>query len=200
MSEERLPNARRPVVVFIFLLLAAHSIIAFLFLPAKWTTEYLPLPELSSNLFKPESISPEQESKIQEIADLMLQIYTTLAAMRCVPHESIVQGPHTIDLRLARKLRLDPSVIRLHQILPYIDKEKSETQDFIFGGAFADFRDAGDVEQSRDPFYAFYEGAVGVKGGWDKEGGEYIRPWVTALSMMGNHQSVIICDVRKSMS
>lgn len=142
-------------------------------------------------------VSLKQQAQLQEIADLMLQIYQTLAAMRFIPASSIIPGPHDIDLKLAEECELDPLVIHLHQNLPYIDKEKSEMQDFIFGGEFADFRDAGDVEQSRDPFYAGWKEYNDGKGKWDEEGGEYIRPWVTPLSMMGNHQAVILYDARQ---
>lgn len=142
-------------------------------------------------------ISPSQQAQLQEIADLMLQIYETLAAMRYIPSSSIVPGPHEIDLTLAAELELDPLVVHLHQILPYVNKGETDSPDFIFGGEFADFRDPIDVSQSRDPFYRILADDRG-KGRWDEDGGEYIRPWVTPLSRMGNHQAVMIYDARQS--
>lgn len=46
--------------------------------------------------------------------------------------------------------------------------------------------------QGRDPFYAMPAG-----DDYDAENGPYIRPWMTPLSRLGNHQSVIIYDARR---
>ncbi|KAF2804429.1 uncharacterized protein BDZ99DRAFT_467468 [Mytilinidion resinicola] len=142
---------------------------------------------------------PSAEANLQEVADLMDEIYSTLAKMRYMPASAIKRAPHTnpgINLTLAAECSLDPLVIRLHQLLPYVDKTEVESPDFIHGGEFADFRAEDDVRQSRDPLYSGWE-SNGGKGDWDGEDGEYIRPWVTPLSMMGNHQSVLIYDARK---
>ncbi|KAF2492869.1 hypothetical protein BU16DRAFT_564176 [Lophium mytilinum] len=142
---------------------------------------------------------PSAEANLQEVADLMDEIYTTLAKMRYMPASAIKRAPHTnpgINLTLAAEYSLDPLVIRLHQLLPYVDKTAVESPDFIHGGEFADFRAEDDVRQSRDPLYSGWE-SNGGKGDWDGEDGEYIRPWVTPLSLLGNHQSVIIYDARK---
>lgn len=168
-------------------------IACYFFLPYD-LTYHLPISKMSSSSTV---ISPSQQAQLQEIADLMLQIYETLAAMRYIPTSSIVPGPHEIDLTLAAKLELDPLVIYLHQILPYVCKREIDSPDFIFGGRFADFRDPKDVSKSRDPFCGILADDRG-KGRWDEDGGEYIRPWVTLLSRLGNHQAVIIYDARKS--
>ncbi|OCK74231.1 hypothetical protein K432DRAFT_311150 [Lepidopterella palustris CBS 459.81] len=157
-------------------------------------------PPLSSSISPPlsSSISPAHLTQLQEVASLMDQIYMTLAKMRYLPASAIKRPPHNINLTLAAEKELDPLVIHLHQILPYVDSDEADGPDFIFGGEFADFRDADDVAQSRDPFYSGWETYGEGKGKWDEDGGEYIRPWVTPLTMMGNHQAVIIYDARKN--
>lgn len=135
----------------------------------------------------PHGLSADTRRQLHEIADLMDDIYTTLAMMQYIPAEAIQRAPHRsppVDVDLAAKLHLDPSIIYLHQILPYIDDHAVEATDFIFGGYFVDFRDAGDVERSRDPFYMDDDSCM--------------KPWVTTLSALGNHQSVILYDARLS--
>jgi hypothetical protein len=86
---------------------------------------------------------------------------------------------------------LDPSLIHLYSILPYIGAPSRGVTDFFRGSDFSNFRDAEQLEQSRDPYYADPEGDY-----FDAEYGPYMRPWVTPLSRLGNHGSVILCDAR----
>ncbi|KAK7416173.1 hypothetical protein QQX98_005370 [Neonectria punicea] len=79
---------------------------------------------------------------------------------------------------------LDDSIIYLYSVLPYVDNAGIEGLDFFQGGSFADFRIADDVERGRDPFYA-----------GSKE--DAMRPWMTPLSMLGNHKCVIIYSAKK---
>ncbi|RHZ59259.1 uncharacterized protein CDV56_106248 [Aspergillus thermomutatus] len=139
-------------------------------------------------------LRPDQKARLHEVADLMLEIYQTLAHMRYLDPAGIEQGPHNIDnLRpMYEKLKLDPAIIYLYSILPYVDCDVAGNQDFFHGGAFTDFRREDAVEQGRDPFYASPGG-----DDYDAEDGPYMRPWMTPLSRLGNHQSVIIYDARR---
>ncbi|KAJ9143295.1 hypothetical protein NKR23_g6666 [Pleurostoma richardsiae] len=137
--------------------------------------------------------SAEQKARLHKVADLLLDIYKTLAEMRYIDPQGIRPGPHNITAirPLYEKFGLDPAVVYLYSILPYIDTDVAGNSDFFHGGAFANFLDPEDVEQGRDPMYGSPEG-----DDYESEDGPYMRPWVTPLSMMGNHQSVIIYDAR----
>ena len=106
--------------------------------------------------------------------------------MRFLDPSWILEGPHDIEaLRpLYHSHGLDASIIYLYSILPYIDTAWAKEVDFFQGSDFADFRDEKDVEQGRNPIY-------------DDEDEISMRPWMTPLSMMGNHRSIIIYDARK---
>src|SRR6185295_8340 len=67
-------------------------------------------------------------------------------------------------------------------ILPYVEAPESH-MGFFKGGTFADFRKKHDVEQGRDPIYA-------------SEENEMMQPWMTPLSNLGNHQTVIYYDAK----
>ncbi|KAF7550318.1 hypothetical protein G7Z17_g5789 [Cylindrodendrum hubeiense] len=133
-----------------------------------------------------ENITPTQKAQLHEVAELMLEIYKTLARMQYLDPAWILPGPHNIDafVPMYRSHGLDDSMIYLYSILPYVDNTGTEGLDFFQGGGFADFRTAADVEQSRDPFYA------------DSEE-DAMRPWMTPLSMLGNHKCVIIYSAKK---
>jgi len=139
------------------------------------------------------AVPAEQKARLHEVADLLLEIYRTLVRMRFLSPDCIETGPHEIDQQLAQKKELDPSIYYLHQILPYINVDKTDSPDFIQGGSFVDFRDADCVEQSRDPMRNGWE-LSGGKGKWVDDEGEYMRPWTTTLSVLGNHQTVIFYD------
>ncbi|KAJ9390866.1 hypothetical protein DTO063F5_1310 [Paecilomyces variotii] len=141
-----------------------------------------------------DQLPPDQKVRLHEVADSLLEIYQTLARMRFIDPEGIQKGPHDIKdlLPLYEEHGLDPSIIYLYSILPYIDTDLAGNRDFFHGGEFADFRDPEHVEQGRDPFYGDPQG-----DDFEVEDGPYIRPWVTPLSQLGNHQSVIIYDARE---
>ncbi|QMW44378.1 hypothetical protein G4B11_007798 [Aspergillus flavus] len=141
-----------------------------------------------------QQLTPTQKANLHEVADLMLEIYQTLANMRFLNPAGIIKGPHNIDnvRELYEKLGLDPSITYLYKILPYIDIFVAGQTDFFQGGIFADFRLPEDIEQGRDPFY------IGPgDDDYEDEDGPYMRPWMTALSLVGNHQSVILYDARR---
>ncbi|KAB8207924.1 hypothetical protein BDV34DRAFT_223123 [Aspergillus parasiticus] len=141
-----------------------------------------------------QQLTSTQKANLHEVADLMLEIYQTLANMRFLNPAGIIKGPHNIDNvdKLYEKLGLDPSIIYLHKILPYIDISLGGQTDFFQGGIFADFRLPEDIEQGRDPFHI-----CPGDDDYEDEDGPYMRPWVTALSLIGNHQSVILYDARR---
>ncbi|GIK06693.1 hypothetical protein Aspvir_002343 [Aspergillus viridinutans] len=141
-----------------------------------------------------DQLPEDQKARLHEVANLMLEIYQTFAQMRYLDPAGIEQGPHNIDhLRpLYEKLKIDPAIIYLYSILPYVNTHVAGNKDFFHGGAFTDFRREEDVTQGRDPFYG-----CPVGDDYDDENGPYIRPWVTPLSRLGNHQSVIIYDARR---
>lgn len=132
-----------------------------------------------------DGLKPSQKAKLQEVANLMLEIYRTLVRMQYLDPLWIREGPHNIDalLPIYNSHGLDASVIYLYSILPYIDTARVASVDFFKGGRFADFRRERDVADGRDPLHDSQEGAI--------------RPWMTPLSLLGNHGTVIIYDARK---
>ena len=113
----------------------------------------------------------------------MLKIYQTLVRMQYLDPSWIVEGPHNLD-HVMSKLKednLDPDIIYLYSILPYIDNHGAEDLDFFQGGEFFDARKAGDLNRARDPFYMDVS----------------LKPWKTPLSKLGNHESVIFYDARR---
>ncbi|KAJ6443847.1 cortical patch protein [Purpureocillium lavendulum] len=131
-------------------------------------------------------LTASQKAQLHEVADLLLDVYRTLVRMRYLDASWIQQGPHDIDalLPLYRELRLDPAIVYLYSILPYVDPAGAEDVDFFQGGEFADFRKEDDARQGRDPFYS-------------EEDEDALRPWMTPLSMIGNHCSALLYDARK---
>ena len=131
------------------------------------------------------SIEPTQKAQLHEVADGLLEIYLTLARMRYLDYDWIERGPHDISRHIARYRShgLDDAVIYLYSILPYVGNGGSGEADFYDGGEFADFRNENEVEQGRDPLYL-------------EEEREMLKPWMTPLSMMGNHQTSLIYSAR----
>ncbi|KAF1999869.1 hypothetical protein P154DRAFT_210480 [Amniculicola lignicola CBS 123094] len=128
---------------------------------------------------------PEGYTHLEEIADLLDQIYTTLAKMTYIPHTAIERGPHILPATVTEKYNLDPMVVKLMEIIPYVVKAELESSRFLSGGLFADFRKEEDVSASREPFYcnwAFDEDNLK----WRMNGHEckYMLPWVTPLTLM----------------
>ncbi|PVH78735.1 hypothetical protein DL98DRAFT_655937 [Cadophora sp. DSE1049] len=146
-----------------------------------------------------DNLSASQKAQLQEVADGMLKIYHTLSRMSYLDATHIHPGPHDIRplLPLYHSLNLSPSIIYLYSILPYIDSDSSGLEEFFQGGRFADFRKEEHVKEGRNPLYDELEedegdgedGRDGIKGG--------LRSWMTPLSLLGNHGSVIIYDARK---
>jgi hypothetical protein len=93
------------------------------------------------------SYSLNEEQRLQEVASLMDSIYTTLANMTFIPHVSINRGPHTINASDI-KCKASPSVIRLMELLPYVDNSLVQTSDWIFGGVFIDYRRSDHLKYS----------------------------------------------------
>lgn len=143
----------------------------------------------------PSQVSPEQCAQLREVADLMSKIYETLAEMRYLNPKGIIYGPHDVSKleETFTKHNLDPAIIYLYSILPYIDEHGGVT-DFFHGGRFTDFRNPDEVGRGRDPLYHFMDPP---EGDFDVKKGHYMRPWTTPLSQLGNHGTVILYDARK---
>ncbi|UNI24015.1 hypothetical protein JDV02_009795 [Purpureocillium takamizusanense] len=136
-----------------------------------------------------EGLTPSQKAQLHEVADGMLKVYQTLVRMRYLDASLIQEGPHDIDhlMPLYRSLGLDPSIVYLYSILPYVagpGDGGGGGGDFFLGGEFVDFRKEDDVRQGRDPFYS-----EAVE--------DAMRPWMTPLSGIGNHGTALLYDARK---
>ncbi|KAK3367552.1 hypothetical protein B0H63DRAFT_535542 [Podospora didyma] len=137
------------------------------------------------------SLSDTQKGWLHETADLLLEIYRTLARMRYLDPEWILPGPHDVEalIPMYRRHKIDDCIIYLYSIMPYIDTNGTvDGVDFFERGTFADFRTERDVKQGRDPFYE----------GLDNEDpyAQHTKPWMTPLSMLGNHGTVIIYSAK----
>jgi len=145
---------------------------------------------------------------IKEIAGLMSDFYELLFKMRYWSEDSrpIDYPPHApqycINTEITSKYRLERQVVHLLQLLPYIRRDVGHNwedgagdHEFLLYGAFADFRDDDDLEQSRDPLFASVD-PLDASVGWDDEDGQYMRPYYTPLNQLGNHGVVLILDTR----
>ncbi|KAH6688886.1 hypothetical protein F5X68DRAFT_274942 [Plectosphaerella plurivora] len=134
------------------------------------------------------SLKRSQKAKLHEVADGLLEVYRTLVRMRYLDASWIYEGPHDLTelLPVCEELALDPSIIYLYSILPYVDASGTCELDFFQGGSFIDYRSAGGIYDARDPFFRGDDRPEGL-----------MRPWMTPLSCLGNHQTVIIYDARK---
>jgi hypothetical protein len=126
-----------------------------------------------------------------EIVDLMTRYYQLLSRMRYFPESCIKHAPHDppVDAEFAACLGMEPQVIELLQLLPYVDGLHNEDE-FIMHGSFADFRKRSVLEQSRDPKF------IRPEKGFDIENREYVRPWVLVVTECGNRGSVVYYDTR----
>jgi hypothetical protein len=108
------------------------------------------------NCLSPAGVLPVTESRLQEVASLLDDIYTTLANMSFIPETAIKRGPHQINTT-AIPCQRDPAVLRLMEIMPYVDRveveEEDEVQrtDWLFGGEFIDYRDPFHLIDGCDP-------------------------------------------------
>jgi hypothetical protein len=132
------------------------------------------------------SLTPAQKAKLQEAADGLLAVYRTLVRMQYLEPSWIKEGPHDMTefLPICKAEGLDASIIYLYSILPYVDDSDCRGLDFFQGGCFLDLRDKDTIEYARDPFYSSDEK-------------EMMRPWMTPLSGLGNHRTVIIYDAKR---
>ncbi|KAK7990032.1 hypothetical protein PG989_010347 [Apiospora arundinis] len=101
-----------------------------------------------------DSLSSETKARLQRVADLMLEIYKTRAEMRYIDAAAIKRGPHDIThlLPLYQSLELDPAVIYLYSILPYVDQDEAGKREFYMDGTWFNHLDQAQVRESRDPF------------------------------------------------
>jgi hypothetical protein len=120
------------------------------------------------------SYSLYEEQQLQEVASLMDSIYTTLANMTFIPHVSINHGPHTINTSDI-KCKASSSVIRLMELLPYVDSSLVQTPDWIFGGVFIDYRRSDHLK------YSICDPLRGESFGWT----DYMTPTTIALTDWG---------------
>ncbi|KAG0652311.1 hypothetical protein D0Z07_1209 [Hyphodiscus hymeniophilus] len=128
-----------------------------------------------------------------EIVHLIRDYYELLARLRYFPSSFIKYPPHSpaIDVKLAASLGMEPQIISLLELLPYIEGYSNEDE-FILGGSFADFRQKGALETSRDPGFKDPD----LRKGWNEENGPYVRPWVLVLNECGNHGAILYFDTK----
>lgn len=139
------------------------------------------------------SNSSQTQFNPHEIATLLSEYYQLMSRMRYFSPDCIKYPPHNppIDVPFAQSLGLEPQVIDLLQILPYVEGLNNEDE-FILYGSFADFRRKRVLRQSRDPDFASPE------GDYEEENGKYVMPWVLVLNECGNHGSIMYFDTRNS--
>jgi hypothetical protein len=132
------------------------------------------------------SLTPAQKAQLHEVADGLLAVYRTLVRMQYLEPSWIKEGPHDMAefLPICEAEGLDTSIIYLYSILPYVDDSDCRGLDFFQGGCFLDLRDKDTIEYARDPFYSSNEK-------------ETMRPWMTPLSGLGNHRTVILYDAKR---
>jgi hypothetical protein len=118
---------------------------------------------------------PYEEEQLQEISSLMEGIYTTLADMTFIPHASIKRGPHYINAS-AIPCAHSPTVIRLMELLPYVDSSLVQTPDWLFGGHFIDYRRTDSLD------FSICDPLLGSDIGWT----DYMKPTSIALTHWGS--------------
>jgi hypothetical protein len=141
-----------------------------------------------------QNLSAGQMHRLHEVSDELLKIYKNLVEMRFVDPEALIIGPHKIDDKLMAKYKkcgLDPAIIYLYSIMPYIDEMETTARDFFQGCGFFNPLKIQDVEQGRDPRFLMPE------GGFDDEEGPYMFSHYTPLSTCSNHSPIMIYDARE---
>ncbi|KAK8038327.1 hypothetical protein PG994_015094 [Apiospora phragmitis] len=164
--------------------------------------------------------SEAPDPRIQEIADLMTELYELFIDMRYLRAEDVDFPPHRHlplpTAQIAAKLGLSRDVVDLWQMLPYVVRWThpewnfgSDGGEFLMWGEFlTDLRRSDEDWFWRvgvDPFYALEDispwhassAADRRSRGWDHEKGPHMRPWYAALCDMGNRGSVMILDTKK---
>ncbi|KAK8021756.1 hypothetical protein PG990_006894 [Apiospora arundinis] len=146
-----------------------------------------------------DSPSSETKARLQRVADLMLEIYQTRAEMRYIDAAAIKRGPHDIThlLPLYQSLELDPAVIYLYSILPYVDQDEAGKREFYMDGTWFNHLDKAQVRESRDPFCLNSESDDDDEAGPSK--GAYMRPWYTQLSVLSGCGQVILYDAKEDL-
>ena len=181
-----------------------HFSFALLFIPAVLGPVYAALASLSSpqhitinNMEPLQDPLGDQRARLHNIADLMLAIYETLADMSYLNRSGIEVGPHDLSklqpILDEYNLDLDPAIVYLYSILPYINCEVAGQSDFYKNGQFVDFRHLPFLEWGRNPLYAEIEDNAGE----EDQNGPYMKPWYTPLSFLGNHYTMLVYDARE---
>ncbi|KAF9691402.1 hypothetical protein EKO04_010589 [Ascochyta lentis] len=99
----------------------------------------------------PAGLDPSyNEAKLQDIANLMHDIYTTLANSTFIPHNAIQRGPHQINTTTL-PCKPNAAVLRLVHMLPYVDASLVQEADWIYGGHFMDYRNPEHLAELCDP-------------------------------------------------
>ncbi|KJZ77418.1 hypothetical protein HIM_03142 [Hirsutella minnesotensis 3608] len=134
-----------------------------------------------------DALTAHQKSQLHEVADLVLEIIRTLIRMRyiCTSTVHIREGPHDISNLVPSLVArgLDPAIIYLYSILPYVDANRCGFSTFFQGSLFTDFRHLDIVEHGRNPFCS-------------KCPKDRLHPWMTPLSMPGNSPNFIVYDAQ----
>jgi hypothetical protein len=148
---------------------------------------------------KMDRLPEDQKADLHEVADLMLEIYQTLAKMRYIDASQIVQGPHDITETLSHYddgetiLGLDPAIKYLYTILPYVNTGFQCNSEFFGRSEFANFTDGEHIAQMRNPWAGRMESITEQMGE-----GRWMRPFVTPLALFGDGDegTMIIYDSR----
>ena len=80
----------------------------------------------------------------------MNEINDILANSTFIPHGAIQRGPHHIDTS-ALTCKPNASVLRLMELLPYVDTSLVDEPDWIYGGHFIDYRNPDHLIDACDP-------------------------------------------------
>ncbi|KAK3900744.1 hypothetical protein C8A05DRAFT_35594 [Staphylotrichum tortipilum] len=138
-------------------------------------------------------LTPKQKARLHEVADLLLEIYQTLARMRRIEAAWIQPSPHdlTAHLPLYASLGLDPRVIYLYSIVPCLDPLAASTSSarFFESCGFFDPRNEEHVREARE----FHRDCAVSE---DDPGCE-LRPWTTALSQTGQYAAIVMYEARR---
>ncbi|KAF2125323.1 hypothetical protein P153DRAFT_369994 [Dothidotthia symphoricarpi CBS 119687] len=124
------------------------------------------------------SSTSHNELQLQEIATLMNDIYVQLADMTFIPHTAIKQGPHVINTT-SIPCHHDPSVLRLMELLPYVDTFEVRDDSWLYGGQFMDYRRLDHLQQSCDP--------LRVNSMWS-----HTMSSTLALTTWTNHEALVL--------
>jgi hypothetical protein len=142
---------------------------------------------------------------VEEIGQLMTDFYELLADMAYYEPEKIDRPPHTnpsINRTYAAELGFSAKAVQMLEALPYLNNGDDNDfawqggagdAEFLLYGTFIDFRVDENLPANEDPLYAL--GGDGVKG-FDEDGGRYMKPDYVCLSMLGNHGTTMILNVK----